>query len=247
MLIDLKHTMESGQPPQFIWRKEGDKYLRYIEGEKCYLWQGKRLHYTPEFKDYVEEFLRVKDDLEDIYSAIATDAAMRETIRRYRGLRITKNDPWETLLSFICSINNNISRICRNVQSLMQDGRMLSPEEILCTDLKQCRLGFREDYLIRIVEMMPSYDLDRIGKMSYEEAKATLMELPGVGDKVSECVLLFGYGFLEAFPVDVWISRAMEAYYGVRGWNNIREFAKKKWGPLAGYAQQYIYCAIRGL
>jgi N-glycosylase/DNA lyase len=193
------------------------------------------------------ELLRTEDELETIYTEICTDDTLRKAIETYRGLRITKNDPWETLVSFVCSINNNIPRICRNVQSLTHGGRILSPEEIMGADLKECKLGFREDFLNRIAEMMPSYDLDKIGRMSYEDAKDTLMEFPGVGDKVSDCVLLFGYGFLEAFPLDVWMRRAMRKYYGINKPREIKAYASKKWGPYAGYAQQYLYCAIRGL
>ncbi len=244
MLLDLRLTMESGQPPQFLWKREGSKYFRYINEKKCYLWQDKELHHTPGYDGYINEFLRAQDDLEEIYGKIATDPVMKRAVEKYRGLRITKNDPWETLVSFVCSINNNIPRICKNVQSLMHKGRILSPEELLSRDLEACRLGFRARFLKEIAEMMPSYDLTKIGRMDYEDAKAILMEFPGVGDKVSECILLFGYGFLEAFPVDVWIARAMERYYGVSG-KNAREYARKRWGPLAGYAQQYLYCHIR--
>jgi N-glycosylase/DNA lyase len=246
MLLNLRLTMESGQPPQFLWSREGARYYRLIAGEKCYLWQDHELHCTPGHEEYVRTLLRAEDDLEAIYAEIATDPAMRRAVDKYRGLRITKSDPWETLISFVCSINNNIPRICKNVQSLMENGRVPSPDELLSRDLEECRLGFRARFLREIAEMMPSYDLDKIGEMDYLEAKATLMEFPGVGDKVSECVLLFGYGFLEAFPVDVWIARAMERYYGVSG-KKAREYARSRWGALAGYAQQYLYCAIRGV
>ncbi len=247
VLVDLRLTMESGQPSQFLWKKDGKRYYRYVGGEKCHLWQEEDLHYTPGFGEYIIELLRAEDDLERIYREISTDDVMRRAIDRYRGLRITKNDPWETLVSFVCSINNNIPRICRNVQSLIHRGRILSPEELLVMDLKPCKLGFREGFLSRIAEMMPSYDLDKIGRMSYEDAKDTLMEFPGVGDKVSDCVLLFGYGFLEAFPIDVWMRRAMKEYYGTSKPREMKTYAAKKWGPYAGYAQQYLYCVIRGL
>jgi N-glycosylase/DNA lyase len=246
MLLDLELTMESGQPPQFLWRREGKRYCRCIKGEKCYLWQEGEVRCTHGHEDYIRELLRADDDLEAIYRDIATDPVMKKAVKKYRGLRITKSDPWETLVSFVCSINNNIPRICRNVQSLMDDGRVLSPGELLEKDLRECRLGFRSKFLKKIAEMMPSYDLEKIGREGYEESKAALMELPGVGDKVSECVLLFGYGYLEAFPVDVWIARAMSTYYGVPR-KNAREYARKKWGSLAGYAQQYLYLTIRGL
>lgn len=237
--------MESGQPPQFLWQKEGQRYYRYVNGKKCYLWQDHTLHCTPGFGGYVEEMLRSQDDLEGIYGEIATDDIMKKAIARYRGLRLTKNDPWETLVSFVCSINNNIPRICRNVQSLMHEGKILAPEELLKANLQECKLGYREDFLSRIAEAAPS--LDKIGRMDYEDAKQGLMELPGVGDKVADCVLLFGYGFLEAFPVDVWIRRAMREYYGVSKPKDVRAYANKKWGAYAGYAQQYLYCMIRGM
>lgn len=210
------------------------------------MWQDEKLHYTPGYEDYVYSLLRLEDDLEKIYKEIATDPFMIKAVKKYRGLRITKSDPWETLISFVCSINNNIPRICKNVQSLMENGKILPPEDLLRADLHRCKLGFRAKFLRQIAEMISSYDLEKIGKMEYEEAKATLVELPGVGDKVSECVLLFGYGFLEAFPVDVWIARAMKEYYGVTG-KKARKFARERWGALAGYAQQYLYCAIRGV
>lgn len=238
--------MESGQPPQFLWKREGFRYCRYIDGKKCCLWHDGKLRCTPGHEGYIRELLRAGDDLEAIYGEISTDPVMKRAVEKYRGLRVTKNEPWETLVSFVCSINNNIPRICRNVQSLMVNGRVMSPGELLTKDLVECRLGFRVRFLKEIARMMPSYDLDKIARMGYEEAKATLMEFPGVGDKVSECVLLFGYGFLEAFPVDVWIARAMETYYGVPG-KKAREYARERWGPLAGYAQQYLYCAVRGV
>lgn len=247
VLINLRLTMESGQPTQFLWMREGNRYYRFFGGGRCYIWEERGLHYTQGFKEYIEELFRVQDDLEGIYRTIGSDDVMKAAIQRYRGLRITKNDPWETIVSFVCSINNNIPRICRNVQSLVRKGKVMSPEEILRTDLKECRLGYREEYLYRLAEMMPSYDLDKIGRMSYEDAKHGLMELPGVGGKVADCVLLFGYGFLEAFPVDVWIKKAMKEYYGISRSGEINRCAEEQWGNYAGYAQQYLYCAIRGL
>ena len=247
LLINLKLTMESGQPPQFIWNKEDEHYFRYINGVKCILFQDNELNYTPIFKDYIMEFLRSNDDLYKIYKKIATDKILKKSIKIYNGLRITKNDPWETLVSFVCSINNNIPRISKNVQSLMINGEIISPEQILKTDLRPFKLGYRRNFLKKIGEMMPSYNLSTIGKMDYPEAKSTLMEFPGVGNKVSDCILLFGYGFLEAFPLDVWMQRAMKKYYGISKPNEMNDYAKKNWGKYAGYAQQYLYCAIRGV
>ncbi|MFH1773891.1 MAG: DNA glycosylase [Methanobacteriota archaeon] len=247
MIINLKLTMESGQPPNFIWSKDGDKYFRYIGGEKCYIWEDNGLRCTEGFEDYVLKLLRGSDDLNAVYKKISTDAVTKQAIKKYSGLRVTLSDPWETLVCFICSVNNNIPRIRRNVQSLMREGRVLTPEEILRADLSRCCLGFREKFLRETAELALSYDLEKIGKTDYKTAKQVLMELPGVGAKVADCALLYGYGVLQAFPIDVWIQRAMEKYYRKKKPAEIRKFAEERWGSCAGYANTYLYAAVRGI
>ncbi|MBI5253484.1 MAG: hypothetical protein HY930_03690 [Euryarchaeota archaeon] len=239
--------MESGQPPNFIWNKEGNKYFRYIDGEKCYIWYDNNLRCTEGFEEHVLKLLRAGDDLNKIYKKISTDAAIKRAIKNYRGLRVTLSDPWETLVCFICSINNNIPRIRKNVQSLMREGRVLTPEEILKADLSKCSLGFREKFLKETAELVLSHDFKKIGETDYKTAKQTLMEFPGVGEKVADCVLLYGYGFLQAFPIDVWIQRAMEKYYRKKKPAEIRKFAEERWGSCAGYANTYLYAAVRGI
>jgi N-glycosylase/DNA lyase len=241
MPLDLDRTLRSGQPSHFLWTKEGDRYYRWIGGERCEIWvEDGTLRQTEGFEAYVQTFLRTSDDLEKVYEHLAPDPILRDAISSQRGLRLTLNDPWETMLCFLCSIHNNLPRIRRNVQSLMPEGRTLSPEELLRTDLGPMRLGFRERYLREAAERAVGLDLDSLGREGYEETKEALLEFPGVGPKVADCILLFGYGFLEAFPVDVWIQRAMEAYYRKRPWE-IGDFARERWGKYAGYAGQYLY------
>ncbi|MEW6329265.1 MAG: DNA glycosylase [Candidatus Micrarchaeota archaeon] len=250
MLLNLHLTMSSGQPPEFVWTlAKGERYFRYLNGKKIYIWQQNgKLLCTRGFEKYAENLLRAEDDLSAIYRMISTDAVMGRALEKYRGLRLTRSDPWETLVCFICSINSNIPRIRKNVQSLMRDGEILSPEEMARGDLSACRLGYRCEYLQETARLVSSsFDLEKIGRMDYEDAREALMELPGVGPKVAECVLLFGYGFLEAFPVDVWIARAMEKYYRRKTQKEIREFARERWGEYAGYAQQYLFCYARGV
>lgn len=243
--------MKSGQTPEFLWNENNGKYSRLAGGKLCEIWHDGELRFTPGFEDYVMELLRKDDDLESIYKKINTDDLMGEAIKKYRGLRITKSEPWETTLSFICSINNNIKRIRKNVQSLMINGRVMTPEEILSTDINHARLGFRQKFLKRTAEMIVSgHSLEEIKKMNYEEAVEHLTKFHGVGDKVANCVLLFGYGFLESFPVDTWIRKAMiENYFGGEKTSDkkIQGFAFDKWGKYAGYANQYLFCYARKL
>ncbi len=246
MELNLEITMESGQPPHFLWNCENGRFWRIVGGERRELWQEDgKLKWSEGFGEEAKHLLRSGDNLERICKAIGTDAVMRRAISRHRGLRITKNAPWETIVCFICSINNNIPRIRKMVQSLMVDGEVMPPEVMFAADLGGKKLGYRDKFLKATAEAAMSYDLSRVGRMEYENAKEALIEFEGVGPKVADCVLLFGYGFLEAFPVDVWIAREMKRGYGLEGERAIREFAKKRWGKFAGYAQQYLYCSAR--
>jgi N-glycosylase/DNA lyase len=238
--------MESGQPPHFTWNFDGSRYSRTVCGERLELWQeGGRLRFTPGFKGYVSEFLREGDDLQAIYSRISSDRMMAEAVSHCRGLRITKSGRWESLVCFVCSINNNIPRIRKMVQSLMSEGEVLPPEELLRKDLSRLRLGYRQKFLEGCAERALCGELDAARRMAYGDAFCALQEFPGVGPKVADCVLLFGFGFLEAFPVDVWVSRAMLELYGVKRQKEARAKARALWHPFEGYAQQYLFYAAR--
>jgi len=245
MLINLRHTMESGQPPHFTWNSENGRYWRMLGGRKWEIWQENgRVHCTHGFEKRTRELLRLDDDLKKIYRRLCTDAIMREAIAKFRGLRITRNDPWETLVCFILSQNANIPRIRRMVQSLMINGEIAPPKILARKNLAVCKLGYRCDYLQQSAELASRGTLKRIGRMPYEEARAALLQFPGVGPKVADCVLLFGFGFLEAFPVDVWVMRVMRRW-GAKNERDAHEIAKDRWGKCAGYAQQYLYMLAR--
>ncbi len=251
MLINLSLTMKSGQTPEFVWNEKEGKFSRLVGGRVCEIWHDGELRFTKGFEDYVMEFLRKDDDLEKIYEKINTDQIMDAAIKKYRGLRITKSDPWETTVSFICSVNNNIKRIRANVQSLMANGNIMSAQEILDANIRGARLGFREKFLKKTSEaIVGGHSMGKIKNMKYGEAVEYLTKLHGIGDKVANCVLLFGYGFLESFPIDTWIRKIMvENYFDSKKTNDrkIREFAQDRWGKYAGYANQYLFCYARGV
>ena len=112
-------------------------------------------------------------------------------------------------------------------------------------DLRPCLLGFRAKYIhasANYIAQRPGW-LDETEHLPYAAAKARLLELPGVGEKVADCVLLFGAGKFEAFPVDTWILKALERRYGLSGWKpaQVAHFGRTHFGPLAGLAQQYLF------
>jgi N-glycosylase/DNA lyase len=171
-----------------------------------------------------------------------------ESLERWRGLRIVRQDLWECLVSFACSSANNIKRIRAMIDAMCLhwgefvrcDGQAfrtfprpgaLGSER----DLRKMGFGFRAAYLAKI---------NKIATLKYEDARARLMELPGVSDKIADCVALFALGHMQAFPVDTWVRRAaMAELFGGEEMSDadIRQRAQARFGMNAGYAQQYLF------
>lgn len=111
--------------------------------------------------------------------------------------------------------------------------------------LRACQLGFRARFIHQTALFLAANPgwLETTESLPYADAKARLVELPGVGEKVADCVLLFGAGRLEAFPVDTWILKSLARRYGLSGWKpaQVAQFGRAHFGPLAGLAQQYLF------
>lgn len=211
----------------------------------------------------VLRYFSADDNLPAIEREIAgKDPAMAEAVPKNRGLRILRQDPWECLASYVLSINNsirNISRIVEYFANCLGDPAGLGergfppPERIAAQDtgyLRRSRCGFRDRYLKDAADKVSSdeVDLSRIPDMPTGQARDILMKIRGVGPKVADCVLLFAYHRLDVFPVDVWIARAMSRYY-LEGRTatpkSAREEGIRRFGALAGYAQEHLFRDIR--
>lgn len=268
--LDVASTLESGQA--FRWHRRGAWHYGVLQDSLVALKQdGFRLEVRssplpPEqIETSLKEYLRLDDDLEAIYACIDTDSRIHEAIAEYRGLRLLRQEPWECLVSFICSANSNIPRISASMEALAQSyGRQLrlddyvgytfpTPEKLAEAGeaaLRDLKLGFRAKYVARVAEIVAlgEVKLESLRHLPYQEAKEVLTSLPGVGDKVADCVLLFSLDKLEAFPIDRWVLRAMEEWYldGAKlSYRDIRAWALARWGGYAGYAQQYLFHAMR--
>lgn len=201
---------------------------------------------------------------------VEKDQALECAVEFAPGLRLLRQDPWECLISFIISARNAISLIRRTVENIARAhgdpiyhaaGGDLSGPGAACSfifptagrlasasvlDIVKCGAGFRSQYVKAAAEKIASGDLNlaRLRDLGYRRARAELMEVRGVGEKVADCVLLFSLGFYEAFPIDVWMTRVMRYIY-FEGSKvpipAIAEFAREKFGDLAGYAQQYLF------
>jgi len=227
---------------------------------------------------WLRDYLQTEVDLDTVLKTFPDDAPMRDAVAACRGLRVLRQDPWECLASFILSSTKQIIQIRQIVALLCErfgepiircsvepvarldsaTGRTLqfafpSPEKIARlteAELRACKMGFRAPYLLAAARKLVDgkFDLERLRHLTLAEAHGELMTLRGVGGKIADCVLLFAYGFDGAFPVDVWVERALRELYFPRrrvSDKRLRHFAATHFGPNAGYAQQYLFHYMR--
>ena len=195
-------------------------------------------------------------------SVVRADAALKAAVDEKDGIRILNQDFFETLISFIISQNKNIPQIKQCVKNISHrfgdevigyngETFYIFPDvqrlhEVTEDELRECKVGFRAPYIKNAAEAVYSGTVtkDKLDGLDIENARELLMTIKGVGEKVANCVLLFGLGRREAFPVDVWMKRIMEQmYFDGRDTKKpeIEAFAVKKFGDLGGYAQQYLF------
>lgn len=218
----------------------------------------------------LRRYLALDTDFEALARSLsrraAGDPALRSAIAGFRGLRILRQPFGEALLGFICSATKQIPQIKQMLALLAErhgseflPGRRALPswsELAALTEeqLRGCKLGFRARHIHRAAHYIAARGggrwLRETENAPYPAAKTRLLELPGVGEKVADCVLLFGAGRLEAFPVDTWIQRALRENYArdlpekMNG-SRLAHFARERFGPAAGLAQQYLFAHAR--
>ena len=240
--LDLESTLHSGQA--FRWRRSEGWHHGVLGRSAVHLRvTGDRLECRtdemPEEKvgPALTEYLGLEEDLEAIYNSIRIDEAVGEAIDRFRGMRILRQDPWECLATFICTANSNVARVRGNIEDIaalcgdpIDDGQFAFPTaEGLASvgpeALRAVGLGYRAEYLHGAAVAVAEGRVNpwALRQASYEQALAALMGVPGVGDKVANCVMLFSLNKPEAFPVDVWIHRALEEIYPAE----IRSFRRR--------------------
>lgn len=259
--LDLRLTlMDSAQC--FHWEEREGRFGAVVEGTPVWLWQdGAGICAEG---DCGADVLRRYLDLDRDYAAVAADyahiPAACEAVRLFPGLRVLNQPAWEALIAFILSANNNVSRIRTLVRTLCAycgqrlDGGLYAfptPERLADCDeaeLRALKVGYRAPFLIETARRVrDGFPLDTLRYMPYEEAHKQLTTLPGVGDKVADCVLLFGCGHAEAFPVDVWVARLLRDWFGLTGNSRpaLAREARARLGKNAGLMQQFLFHAAR--
>lgn len=264
---DLEATLSSGQV--FRWQRAPAGWEGVVNGRWVILQQaagGLRATCAEPVEDWrwLGHYLQVEVNLAEVLAAFpADDAHLQEAVRACRGLRLLRQDPWECLASFILSSTKQIVHIRQIIECLcarygwpvaVPEGHAPArafPDAATLAGLTEaalraCRMGFRARYLREAARRVAEGELDlaALGKQEERMAREALMALPGVGPKIADCVLLFAYGFPRAFPVDVWVRRALHTVYFPRQRLTLRRleaFIRAHFGPQAGYAQQYLF------
>ncbi len=261
------HIFECGQC--FRWNKEEDgSYTGVIKNGVINVKKlGKDVEFTGvcdrNIKEICEEYFNLQTNYEAIKEKLSNiDIYLKNSIEYGNGIRILKQDLWETLLSFIISANNNIPRIKTIIERIAKKyGNRIeyrnkmyytfpTPEMLQNASIDDFRglgLGFRDVRIYETVQRTLKGEID-LEKLKQEEntevLRKKLLEIPGVGPKVADCVMLFALNRFDVFPVDVWVKRVIsELYFNKKEQtpNVIHEFAEKQYGNLAGLAQQYLF------
>lgn len=261
------HIFECGQC--FRWNKEEDgSYTGVIKNGVINVKKlGKNVEFTGvcdrNIKEICEEYFNLQTNYEAIKEKLSNiDIYLKNSIEYGNGIRILKQDLWETLLSFIISANNNIPRIKTIIERIAKKyGNRIeyrnkiyytfpTPEMLQNASIDNFRglgLGFRDVKIYETVQRTLKGEID-LEKLKQEEntevLRKKLLEIPGVGPKVADCVMLFALNRFDVFPVDVWVKRVIsELYFNKKEQtpNVIHEFAEKQYGNLAGLAQQYLF------
>jgi N-glycosylase/DNA lyase len=259
--FNLEKTLNSGQV--FHWTRVGNGYAGAIGEEPVFVEQvGTSLKTHKAHVDLVANYFALDHSLPQILGTFRSDSTIREAVKYCDGLRIIRQPLWECLAAFLTSAMKQVQHIRAMALAIRQRfGRKLAHEgfevysypepEILAEatldSLLECRLGFRAKNLLETAKIIArgELDLERLRLIPNEEACRELCKLPGVGEKIANCVLLFAYERLDAIPIDVWIGRILkEAYFADQpkvSMKELKAFSEEYFGCYGGYAQQYLF------
>ena len=257
--FDLSDIFDCGQCFRFNRiDKNRDHFEGVAFGKYLRVYQDKtenKIYFETSLEDFNNiwrNFFDIDRDYKYIFETLRQDEVLRKASDFCPGVRILKQDPFECLISFIFSQNNNIPRIKKIIERLCEN----FGDKIICgsknyyafpsaerianlalEELDVLKSGFRAKYIHGAAKKIASgeIDLNAVYKMPFQEGSEYLQQITGVGKKIAACVLLFAYNKLDAFPIDVWIKRVLEKYYP-EDFDYIKTF-----GEYAGIAQEYLY------
>ena len=253
----ISHILDCGQV--FRYRNDGDCYTLFAKNKNCLLRkENTRVIIETSDVDYFVDYFDLKRDYSAIKSKLRQYDNMSQAVEFGNGIRILNQDPYEMIISFIISANNNIPRIKKIIERLCESlgedmGEYFSfptPEAMAEADKEffaSIGAGYRADYLHHTSKALLDFDFDAIRHADTEVARKKLMSLKGVGKKVADCILLFAFHKTDLFPMDTW-SKKIYLSLGFPEDDDIGRMEKRlvdRFGTLSGFAQQYLYYYYR--
>lgn len=210
-------------------------------------------------KEVVMDYFDLNNDYDVMNEfLIKNDEKIKPAVEFSKGLMMIKQDPFETVMSYIISANNGVPQIASALNNIAKNygekvifnnkEYFLFPQykdlkNVSCEDYRNCKVGFRDKYLKSMVDKLNNneIDLEEFYSLDTKEALDKFMENVGIGPKVASCILLFAYQKYDVFPIDTWVKKVMKNDYEIEGEKNIREFATKTYGKYSGIAIQYLF------
>jgi len=264
VIFNLDYTLDCGQV--FRWKKEGDWWTGVVGDQVIRLSHekdsGELLVDSKLPPAFFTDYFRLDDNLSSIYESINKDLLINRAINEYRGLRLIRQSPWECLISYMLATASSIPTIQKRISLLSQFfGQELEegyfsfpdPEALANADqslLDKCKLGFRTERIKEAAGEVASGELDLnvLFRLEYRYARERLMRIRGIGEKVADCVLLFAFEKMEAFPVDTHIRQIIQHYHvddryfeTCKNLSCMGEWGREYFGSYCGYAQQYLF------
>lgn len=274
--FELPHIFDCGQCFRWD-RTERDTYIgiafgKIIEVEKKD--DNVIIHNSSldDFNNIWREYFDLDRDYSKIKDEFITDPLLKQAVEFGYGIRLLKQEPFEIVISFIISANNRIPMIKRAIKNISKKwGEELNYngekfysfptveklKEVTLEEIESCGVGFRAKYIVdtvnRVYDSKMSsegnldFDLNNIKSKGDDECHKLLQNFMGIGPKVADCIMLFSMEKYSAFPVDVWVKRAMQHFYLAPdvSLKKIRDFGRDKFGSLSGFAQQYLFYYAR--
>jgi len=262
--IDIDNSINSGQV--FLWERQGVDWYG-INGQD--ILKIDKNTSIKSIRNLKTDFFRKNDNMQEIIKSISKDKTVRKAVKEYQGLRLFRQDPFQCVISFIISSNSNIQKIKNSLEKITKKfGKKVKiqnkefflfpePEKIAkatTDEIKSCGVGYRAPFIKEAAKMvvLKKIDFEYLKKCDYYEAKKNICLIPGVGNKVADCIMLFSLNKLESFPLDTWMIKILEKYYSKEFKIETKTITQKQYellhekivnyfGPYCGYAQQYLF------
>jgi N-glycosylase/DNA lyase len=262
--IDVDNSINSGQV--FLWQKSKENWYG-IDGQNIL-----KINQRGKIKSISNtktDFFRKNDNIENIIKSISKDKTIKKAVKEYEGLRIFNQDPFQCMISFIISSNSNIQKIKNSLEKIskkfgikviIQNKEFFlfpKPEKIAqasINEIKTCGVGYRAPFIKEAAKMVTSkkVNFENLKNNDYNETKRNLRLIPGIGNKVADCIMLFSLNKLDAFPLDTWMIKILEKYYSNEFQIETKTITEKQYeilhkkivdyfGPYCGYAQQFLF------